>query len=132
MYYITCLARVTHASNRVLHVTSLSHRLGCFLPVCRTRWGSLSAPPDPLAAMRGPTSKEMFYIRQYLGDSLDNRLFLVCDQWHVGVCKVRQKMTSCREEFLVSYGCFIVVNQEQDRDDRSGYKDSHSKQQDSA
>ena len=23
----------------------------------RTRWGSLSAPPDPLAAMRGPTSK---------------------------------------------------------------------------
>ena len=32
----------------------------------------------------------------------------------------------------VYYGCFIVVNQEQDRDDRSGYKDSHSKQQDSA
>ena len=23
----------------------------------RTRWGSLSAPPDPLAAKRGPTSK---------------------------------------------------------------------------
>ena len=23
----------------------------------RTRWGSLSAPPDPLAAQRGPTSK---------------------------------------------------------------------------
>ena len=23
----------------------------------RTRWGSLSAPPDPLAAIRGPTSK---------------------------------------------------------------------------
>jgi len=23
----------------------------------RTRWGSLSAPPDPLAAKKGPTSK---------------------------------------------------------------------------
>ena len=23
----------------------------------RTRWGSFSAPPDPLAAKRGPTSK---------------------------------------------------------------------------
>ena len=28
-------------------------------PCCaRTRWGRLSAPPDPLAAKRGPTSKE--------------------------------------------------------------------------
>jgi len=25
----------------------------------RTRWGSLSAPPEPLAAIRGPTSKRM-------------------------------------------------------------------------
>ena len=30
---------------------------GVWRPVSRTRWGSLSVPPKPLAIMRGPTSK---------------------------------------------------------------------------